>query len=209
MKRCSSCKERRPPHAYSRCAGSPDGLQGYCKTCAREWSAAHRVTHREARSRGGVKRCDDCGHELPTTAFQPTCSRDGRLRRCRECERDRRRRAGEVSYSSGAIVWEEGGGEQPASWLYVMSYDWDERGERFGFKIGRATDVAHRARELAQCHPWQMAVHARFANSGHLEQALHDQFAPRRVAAVSAREWFRVPLDEILQAILDLRSASG
>jgi hypothetical protein len=130
------------------------------------------------------------------------------MRRCRDCERERVQRAGEVGYSSAATVWEDGSGG-PGSWLYVMSYDWDERGERFGFKIGRATNVAQRAHELARSHPWQMAVHARFANSGHLELALHDHFHERRVAAVGAREWFHVPLDEILQAILDLRSASG
>jgi hypothetical protein len=116
------------------------------------------------------------------------------------------RRVSEASYSTNATVWEEGGGEQPCSWLYVMSYDFDPHGEQFGFKIGRATDVAHRARELAQCHPWQMLVHARFASSGHLEQALHDHFALRRVVAVGAREWFRAPLDEILRKILDLRA---
>jgi hypothetical protein len=87
-----------------------------------------------------------------------------------------------------------------------MSYDFDPQGERFGFKIGRATDVTQRACELAQSHPWQMVVHARFASSGHLEQALHDHFAQRRVAAVGAREWFRASLDEILRAILDLRA---
>jgi hypothetical protein len=89
-----------------------------------------------------------------------------------------------------------------------MSYDFDPQGERFGFKIGRATDVTQRARELAQSHPWQMVVHARFANSGHLEHALHDHFDQRRVTAVGAREWFRVPLDEILQEILDMRAAN-
>jgi hypothetical protein len=118
------------------------------------------------------------------------------------------RRANEVSYSSGATVWEDGGSEQSGAWLYVMSYDWDERGERFGFKIGHASDVARRARELAQSHPWQILVHARFANSGHLEQALHDHFDQRRVTAVGAREWFRVPLDEILQVILDMRASN-
>jgi hypothetical protein len=89
-----------------------------------------------------------------------------------------------------------------------MSYDFDPQGERFGFKIGHASDVARRARELAQCHPWQMVVHARFAGTGHLEQALHDHFDRRRVTAVGAREWFRVPLDEILQVILDMRAAN-
>jgi hypothetical protein len=170
--------------------------------------AAHREAYRETWQQEGVKRCDACGKELPITAFQPTNSKDGRMPRCRDCERDRKRRVCEVSYSSGATVWEEGGSKQPGAWLYVMSYEWDERGERFGFKIGRATDVTKRARELAQSHPWQMLVHARFANSGHLEQALHDHFDQRRVVAVGAREWFRVPLDEILQEILDMRAAN-
>jgi hypothetical protein len=132
--------------------------------------------------------------------------------RCRECERDRKRRAGDrklraedASYSAGAAVWEEGG---PGSCLYVMTYDFDPQGERFGFKIGRASDVARRARELAQSHPWQMVVHARFAGTGHLEQALHEHFDQRRVTAAGAREWFRVPLDEILQVILDMRAAN-
>ena len=145
-----------------------------------------------------------CGMQLPLSHFwRDQAKPGGRCPRCVTCERKYRR--GLRTPSDGPS--EEGDRKRNPgqSWLYVMSYSFDVDGEIFGFKIGRAGCVDTRARDLACSHPFEMIVHARFQSSGHLEHALHEHFAEARVQGHSAREWFRVSLDAILEKVLELR----
>jgi hypothetical protein len=41
VKACGRCHREKPREAFSRSAGSSDGLQGWCKSCRREHDRAH------------------------------------------------------------------------------------------------------------------------------------------------------------------------
>jgi hypothetical protein len=81
---------------------------------------------------------------------------------------------------------------------------------RFGYKIGRTSDIESRLDGITGSLPrgplLDLVVHAMFPNAGHLEQALHKRFQYHMVEAKRSREWFRVPLPEILHAIAELKA---
>ena len=82
---------------------------------------------------------------------------------------------------------------------------------RFGYKIGRTSDIESRLDGITGSLPsgpqlMELVVHALFPNAGHLERALHRRFQDYTVEAKRSREWFRVPLSEILHAIAELKA---
>jgi hypothetical protein len=82
---------------------------------------------------------------------------------------------------------------------------------RFGYKIGRSTDIESRLDGITGSLPsgpllLDLVVHALFPNAGHLERALHKRFQNHMVEAKRSREWFRVTLPEILHAIAELKA---
>ena len=84
--------------------------------------------------------------------------------------------------------------------LYVMRYDFDPCGT-MGLKIGRATDVQVRARQLATSHNFRMHVLATFTGWGFLESRVHAMLAASRATGGSGREWFDVSLDNACSVI--------
>ena len=138
---------------------------------------------------------------------------DGLQRHCKECGREMKKKKqcvdAENSCSTSSNDMEPPSKRHTSpNWLYIMSYNFDLNGSQFGFKIGRAHDVDDRAKTLSASHAFQLVVHHRFYESGHLEQRLHEMFANHRVLNGSGREWFSVNLDDIVRAVLDLRKAS-
>jgi hypothetical protein len=97
--------------------------------------------------------------------------------------------------------------------LYVMSLQIagvDDCVSRFGFKIGRTMNIESRIRDIMSGLPggplMNLIVHAIFPNAGHLERALHQRFQNRLFVSDYSREWFQVPLDEILTAVAELKA---
>jgi hypothetical protein len=100
--------------------------------------------------------------------------------------------------------------------LYVMSLQItgvDDCVSRFGFKIGRTSNMESRMCEIMSGLPtgplMNLVVHAMFPNAGHLERALHKRFQSRLVVADYSREWFRVPLHEIFTAVTELKAEAS
>jgi hypothetical protein len=96
--------------------------------------------------------------------------------------------------------------------LYVISLQVpgiDDCVSHFGYKIGRTGDLNSRLDDITGGLPrgplLDLVVHASFPNAGHLERTLHKRFQDRLVDATRSREWFRVPLPEILHAIAELK----
>jgi hypothetical protein len=97
--------------------------------------------------------------------------------------------------------------------LYVVSLEIpgiDDCISRFGYKIGRTSDLEPRLGSITgslPCGPaLDLAVHAVFPNAGHLEPALHRRFRDHLVETTRSKEWFRVSLAEILSAIAELKA---
>jgi len=145
-----------------------------------------------------AKACYKCKRTLELRHFSRNVSKpDGLDNRCRDCraEEDYRRREPEEDEP------ERKRAKTGDLWLYVLSLDSDPCGLTHGFKIGRTQDVDTRIRALGICMPFRFIEHARFRCSGHLEALLHAKFADRRNDAGAGREWFRVSLSQILEAI--------
>lgn len=118
MKRCARCSETLPAESFGRSSKSPDGLQGWCRSCFRVYlSERHRrlyVPHpREVRERAPRKRkryprkwvpipktdrvCVDCGD-----TFQSWTSQRLRCDGCR-AEKEHRRKREQVRLVSVAL----------------------------------------------------------------------------------------------------------
>jgi hypothetical protein len=80
--------------------------------------------------------------------------------------------------------------------LYVMSCSVLEG----VYKVGRSMDVEARAREMQASQPYYVTVVATFPEQGCIEAAVHSDLACFRVLA-PGREWFELPLQDILTAI--------
>jgi hypothetical protein len=90
-KRCARCKEEMPCAAFGRHSGRPDGLQDYCKPCARdyakEWDRRKRAERRAWRAvPEGHKFCRGCGQTKPHSEWhRNTAASDGLSSRCKAC----------------------------------------------------------------------------------------------------------------------------
>jgi hypothetical protein len=76
--------------------------------------------------------------------------------------------------------------------------------------MGRSGDIEIRLDGITGSLPsgpllLDLVAHALFPNAGHLERALLKRFQDHMVEAKRSREWFRVPLPEILHAIAELK----
>ncbi len=59
-------------------------------------------------------------------------------------------------------------------------------------KVGKATDVTKRAKELCHSHPFTIEICHEYAGYGFLEMIIHDRLREHRVTGGSGREWFEV-----------------
>ncbi|MEU7577584.1 endonuclease VII domain-containing protein [Streptomyces sp. NPDC041068] len=94
MKRCCRCKELVACDGFSRHSGNRDGLQDYCKSCARAYQQQRDQKKRQERRElktpavpDGYKRCRGCGEvkahrEWPRNAK----ASDGLSARCKACK---------------------------------------------------------------------------------------------------------------------------
>jgi 5-methylcytosine-specific restriction endonuclease McrA len=102
MKRCARCGQDLPLSAFGACRTMKDGLNIYCRPCAREIAKArYAAVHPKKPTVGkialavGRKRCSDCGSDKPLTDFpKGSVGTDGHKSYCKtcHCERERRRR---------------------------------------------------------------------------------------------------------------------
>jgi hypothetical protein len=95
MKRCPRCGEHRSLDNFYRSSKSPDGRQGYCKTCVRD-DLRERAARRPRKIRKrlpapqGLKHCLDCDEIKPLDAFPGnSASSDGRHWYCLPCHHKR------------------------------------------------------------------------------------------------------------------------
>jgi len=69
------------------------------------------------------------------------------------------------------------------------------------YKVGRSKCVELRRNDLQNSHNFAMVLIATFPDAGWAEGLVHDRLAHARVRSGSGREWFAVPLGDILLAI--------
>ncbi|GGS02149.1 recombination endonuclease VII [Streptomyces aureoverticillatus] len=92
-KQCPRCEEPLPSSAFGRHKGRDDGLQDYCKVCAREyakqWDRRKRRERRELKNPAvptGYKRCRGCDEVKPHSEWHRyTNASDGLSTRCKAC----------------------------------------------------------------------------------------------------------------------------
>ena len=99
---CTRCGEIKSPAEFQSDAHKRDGLYSQCRACCRE-KDARKHAKRKARNEGrdpysdpSLKRCSDCGRDLPRREFSRNATQaDGLDNMCRDCcrERDVRLRA--------------------------------------------------------------------------------------------------------------------
>ncbi len=155
---------------------------------------------------------------LPSSAFGPHGTTADRLRtKCRDCRAIERRgymckvELKRQESSSDALATCEPCEphakrqrcEPPirGEHLYVMAFSTDPAGLEHGFKIGRSGNIAQRAIELATSMPYHMLVAAPFPGQGHLEEQVHGTLAGPRNLGGRGREWFRVPMHDVVLAV--------
>nr|WP_138958697.1 endonuclease VII domain-containing protein [Streptomyces sp. YIM 121038] len=93
VKRCPRCEESLPVSAFGRHKGRDDGLQDYCKVCAREyakqWDQRKRRERRELKNPAvptGCKRCHGCDEVKPHSEWHRNANAsDGLSSRCKAC----------------------------------------------------------------------------------------------------------------------------
>lgn len=94
MKRCSRCKQLQERGAFSRHSANRDGLQDYCKSCARayqqQWGQRKRAERRALKNPPapeGFKRCRTCGEVKPHSEWDRNRSTsDGLATLCKACK---------------------------------------------------------------------------------------------------------------------------
>ena len=70
-------------------------------------------------------------------------------------------------------------------------------------KVGKAVDVAKRAKDLGQSHPFVIEICHEYAGYGFLELIIHDRLREHRVAGGSGREWFEMHAEQVNAIIRD------
>jgi hypothetical protein len=93
QKRCSRCNEWLPREAFGCHGGRPDGLQDYCRPCAREyakqWDRRKRQERRELKRPAvppGHKYCRRCREIKPHSEWDRNCrASDSLSTRCKAC----------------------------------------------------------------------------------------------------------------------------
>ncbi|MGW0735471.1 endonuclease VII domain-containing protein [Streptomyces sp. NPDC002851] len=99
LKSCSRCGEFKPRAAFSRHRDRSDGLQDYCKSCARDYAKAWDKRKREERralknppTPAGFKRCRGCGEVKPHSEWHRNASAsDGLATLCKSCKAEKGR----------------------------------------------------------------------------------------------------------------------
>ena len=97
MKRCPRCTQTKPLDEFHRSSKSPDGRQGYCKTCVRddqrERAEAHpRKNRRRVPAPEGYKWCADCDTIKRLDEFANNRrTADGHAQYCKGCHNARTR----------------------------------------------------------------------------------------------------------------------
>ena len=94
MKRCSKCGVEKSAQDFHRSNSTKNGLQSWCKPCARASRVTRQIKHREERAMlvpqypAGMKLCSQCGMikfyaEFPVSKL----SRDGHVSNCHTCRK--------------------------------------------------------------------------------------------------------------------------
>ncbi|MFF4406969.1 endonuclease VII domain-containing protein [Streptomyces sp. NPDC001404] len=94
VKWCPRCKASLPREAFGRHRGRDDGLQDWCRPCAREyakqWDKRKRQERRELKNPPvslGFKRCRGCGETKPHSEWHRNAAApDGLSTRCKACK---------------------------------------------------------------------------------------------------------------------------
>ena len=157
------------------------------------------------------KRCGRCGLTMAIGMFS-TSSRDGLRSWCKDCGRDynreyyaRRRASNEAnepveSMKSEAATSDD---EEPeveaeaAQDLYVFA----NSAMPGILKVGRAKNIAQRAKQLERGHPFRIITRAACPGLGHLEQRVHVILRDKRRHGGSGREWFEASFSEVMHAL--------
>ena len=161
-----------------------------------------------------TKLCSSCCSAFPVDCFRKdSATTDGLYCQCRACEKeDRDERQKRLREEPEQEDEPERKRVKPQEQtLYVVSVKMpgiDDCTERMGYKIGRTIDTDCRFDSILGSLPMgeqiDLVVHALYPNAGHLERSLHRRFKDRQVESRRSKEWFRVPLTEILNAITEL-----
>ena len=176
-----SCGEQKPLSEFYTCRAGPYGRQSACKTCTKEREIQRRlelkqhIEQRRVANRAG----------------------DDTRRRMQEHVQEQRRSARESTASSVVSEPALPPPSPPAISLYIMRYDFDET----CLKIGKARNVAERAKQLESCQNFRVLVLNEFPNAGHLETRVHDYLNEFRCTGGSGREWFKLPHTFAVKAI--------